>query len=109
MQAEGLDHGVAVLEIEREVLIGIGAPQLAGFLQACHIIDALAQVGLGDVGAVGILCQHGGHDLVGRVHGNDIIRHLIHHMHRAAAGIQHDVIAVQLILMYHFILHSIVT
>ena len=112
MQAEGLDHGVAVLEIEREVLIGIGAPQLAGFLQACHIIDALAQVGLGHVLTVTVLCHHGGNDLVGGVvgvHGNDIIRHLIHHMHRAAAGIQHDVIAVQLILMYHFILHSIVT
>ena len=112
MQAESLDHGVAVLEIEREVLIGIGAPQLAGFLQACHVINALAQIGLGHVLTVTVLCHHGGNDLVGGVvgvHGNDIIRHLIHHMHRAAAGIQHDVIAVQLILMYHFILHSIVT
>jgi len=111
MQAEGFDHGVAVLEIEREVLIGIGAPQLAGFLQACHIIDALAQVGLGDVGAVGILCQHGGHDLVGRVffvHRNDVVSHVVHDMDRAAAAVQHDVISVQLILMYHFILQSII-
>ena len=56
MQAERLDHGAAVLEVERHVLVDIGAPQLAGFLQAGHVIDALAQVGLGDVRAVAVLC-----------------------------------------------------
>ena len=112
MQAERLDHGVAVLEVEGHVGVGIGAPQLARLLQRGHILQALAQVGLGHVGAVAVLFEHGRYDRIGGallVQGDDVIRHIVHHMHRAAAGVQHDVIAVQLILMYHFSLHSIVT
>ena len=109
VQAQGLDHGVAVLKVESHVLVDIRGPQLAGLFQAGHIVDALAQVFLGNVLTVAVLCHHGGNDLVGgvlRVHGNDIVCHVVHHMHRTAAGVQHDVIAVQLILVYHFTLHS---
>ena len=109
VQAQRLDHSVAVLEIEGHVLIDIRAPQLAVFLQAGHVIDALAQILLGHVRAAAVLCQHGGNDLVCgmlRVHGDDIVGHLVHNVHRAAAGVQHDVITVQLILMYHVLLHS---
>ena len=111
VEAERLDHRLAVLEVERHVLVDVGSPKLAGGFQRGHILEALAQVGLGDVGAVGILCQHGGHDLVGRVffvHRNDVVSHVVHDMDRAAAAVQHDVISVQLILMYHFILQSII-
>ena len=111
MQTQRLDHSVAVLEIEGHVGVGVGAPQLARLFQRGHILQALTQVGLGHIGAVAVLFEHGGHDLVCGVllvHCDDIIRHIIHHMHRAAAGIQHDVITVQLILMYHFTLHSII-
>ena len=109
MQAQGLDHGVAVFKVESHILIGIRGPQLACFLQAGHIIDALMQIFLRDILAVSILCHHSRNDLVSsmlRVHGNDIVCNIVHHMHRAAAGVQHDVIAVQLILVYHFTLHS---
>ena len=111
VEAERLDHRLAVLEVESHVLVDVGSPKLAGGFQRGHILEALAQVGLGDVGAVGILCQHGGHDLVGRVffvHRNDVVSHVVHDMDRAAAAVQHDVISVQLILMYHFILQSII-
>ena len=111
MQTQRLDHSVAVLEIEGHVGVGVGAPQLARLFQRGHILQALTQVGLGHIGAVAVLFEHGGYDLVRGVflvHCDDIIRHIIHHMHRAAAGIQHDVITVQLILMYHFTLHSII-
>ena len=109
MQAQRLDHGAAVLEVERHVFVDIGAPQLAGFLQAGHVVDALAQVLFGDVRAAAVFVHHSRDDLVGSViliHGNDVIGHVIHHMHRTAAGVQHDVITVQLILMYHVLLHS---
>ena len=109
VQAQCLYHSVAVLEVKGHVLIDIRAPQLAVFLQAGHIVDALAQILLGHVRAAAVLCQHGGNDLVCgmlRVHGDDIVGHLVHNVHRAAAGVQHDVITVQLILMYHFTLHS---
>ena len=109
MQAQRLDHGAAVLEVERHVFVDIRAPQLAGFLQAGHVVDALAQVLFGDVRAAAVFVHHSRDDLVGSViliHGNDVIGHVIHHMHRTAAGVQHDVITVQLILMYHFTLHS---
>ena len=111
VEAERLDHRLAVLEVERHVLVDVGSPKLAGGFQRGHVLEALAQVGLGDIRAVGILCQHGGHDLVGRVffvHRNDVVSHVVHDMDRAAAAVQHDVISVQLILMYHFILQSII-
>ena len=97
VQAQRLYHGVAVLEVKGHVLIDIRAPQLAVFLQAGHIVDALAQILLGHVRAAAVLCQHGGNDLVCgmlRVHGDDIVGHLVHNVHRAAAGVQHDVITV---------------
>ena len=109
VQAQCLYHSVAVFKVEGHVLIDIRAPQLAVFLQAGHVVDALAQILLGHVRAAAVFCQHGGNDLVCgmlRVHGDDIVGHLVHNVHRAAAGVQHDVITVQLILMYHFTLHS---
>ena len=110
MQAESFDHGVAVLEVKCHILVDIRAPQLARLFQGGDIIDALAQVFLGDVGPVAIFFHHGRHDLVRGVvciHGDHIIRHIVHHMYGTAAGIQHDVISIQLILMYHFYLHTI--
>ena len=92
--------------------LGMSERTLARLFQRGHILQALAQVGLGHVGAVAVLFEHGRYDRIGGallVQGDDVIRHIVHHMHRAAAGVQHDVIAVQLILMYHFSLHSIVT
>ena len=109
MQAQRLDHGAAVLEVERHVFVDIRAPQLAGLFQAGDVLDALAQVLFGDIRTVAVLCHHGGNDLVGSVlgvHGDDVIGHIIHDVHRTAAGVQHDVITIQLILMYHLLLHS---
>ena len=111
VEAEGLHHRLAVLKVEGHVLVDVGRPQLACGLQRGHILEALAQVGFGDVGAGAVLGQQSGHDLVGRVlfvHRNDVVSHVVHDMDRAAAAVQHDVISVQLILVYHFILQSIV-
>ena len=110
MQAESFDHGVAVLKVKRHILVDIRAPQLARLFQGGDIVDALAQVSLCDVGTVAIFFHHGRHDLVRGVvciHSDHVIRHIVHHMHGTAAGIQHDVISIQLILMYHFYLHTI--
>lgn len=38
-------------------------------------------------------------------HADDIIRQIIYAMDGATAGVQHDVVTIQFILMYHFLPH----
>ena len=51
-----------------------------------------------------VFFHHCRYDLIRRVirvKRNDVIGYLIHYMNGTGAGVQHDVVAVQLILMYH--------
>ena len=110
VEAQGLHHVAgALLEGARHVGEGIGGEQLPGALQRLHVRDALPQVGLRHIGALPVFFQHRLHDLVRAVvleHGDDVIGHLIHHVDGAGAGVQHDVVAVELILMYHNLFSS---
>ena len=105
MEAQGLHHVAgALLKGTRHVGKGIRRKELPGVLQGLHISDAVPQVLLRHVGALTVFFQHGRHDLVGTVvleQSDDVIGHLVHHMDGTGAGIQHNVVAVQLILMYH--------
>ena len=105
VEAQGLYHVAgALLEGARHVGKGVGGKELSGVLQGFHVGDAVPQLLLRHVGARSVFFQHRRHDLIGTVvlkHGDDVVGHLIHHMDAAGAGIQHDVVAVELILMYH--------
>ena len=83
---------------------GIRREQLSGVPQAPHIRGALAQLRLRDVGAAAVFFQHGRHDFILRVirkQRDDVVGNLIHDMNRAGAGVQHQIVSAQLILMYH--------
>ena len=104
MQAQRLDIVAALFEVERHIGVHIFAVELAGFLQRAHILNAVPQVLLGNIWTVAVLFQHPAHDLVFRglgVEGDNVIGYLVHHVHRAAVHVQHDVVAVQFILMDH--------
>ena len=104
MEAEGLDHGAAVFEVKGHGLEGIRGVELPGLLQGAHVLDAAPQVLPGDVGAVPVLLQHGGDDLLRApllVQGDDVVGHVVHHVDRAGAGVQNDIAAIELILMDH--------
>ena len=104
METQGLDNVGVVLVVGGHGGVGVGGEELVLLLQRRHVVDAGADLLLGDVGAVRIVGQDAPADLVGGVvgvEGDDVIRHLVHQMDRTTAGVQDDVVAVQLVLMYH--------
>ena len=85
---------------------GIRRVKLPGLLQRLHVGNAVPQILLRHIFALAVFFHHRRYDLIRRavrVKRNDVIGHLIHYMNGAGAGVQHDVVAVQLILMYHLL------
>ena len=105
VEAQSLDHiAGTLLEGTGHIGKGIGGVELPGLHQALHVLNACPQLLLRHIGTVGVLGQQLLHDLIGRlvrIAGNDVIGYLIHHMDGTRAGVQHDVVAIELILMYH--------
>ena len=105
MQAQRLHHiAGALLERAGHVREGVGGIELPGALQRVHIGNAVPQLLLRHILALAVFLHHRRYDLIRRVVGvkcNDVIGYLVHCMNGAGAGVQHDVVAVQLILMYH--------
>ena len=104
VETQGLDDVGVVLVVGGHGGVGVGGEKLVVLLQRCHVVDAGPDLLLGDVGTVGVVGQDAPADLVRGVvgvEGDDVIRHLVHQMDRTAAGVQDDVVAVQLVLMYH--------
>ena len=105
MQAQRLHHiAGALLERTGHVREGVGGIELPGLLQRLHVINAVPQILLRHILACAVFFHHCRYDLIRRVirvKRNDVIGYLIHYMNGTGAGIQHDVVAVQLILMYH--------
>ena len=105
MQAQRLHHiAGTLLERTGHVCEGVGGIELPGLLQRLHVINAVPQILLRHILACAVFSHHCRYDLIRRVirvKRNDVIGYLIHYMNGAGAGVQHDVVAVQLILMYH--------
>ena len=105
MQAQRLHHiARTLLERTGHVREGVGGIEFPGLLQRLHVINAVPQILLRHILACAVFFHHCRYDLIRRVirvKRNDVIGYLIHYMNGAGAGVQHDVVAVQLILMYH--------
>ena len=105
MQAQRLHHiAGALLERAGHVREGVGGIEFPGLLQRLHVINAVPQILLRHILACAVFSHHCRYDLIRRVirvKRNDVIGYLIHYMNGTGAGVQHDVVAVQLILMYH--------
>ena len=108
VQAQRLDHVAgALLEGAGHRREGIRGEELAARLERRHVADAKADVLLGHVLAIAVFGHHGRDDLVRRrgfKHRDDVVGHVVHGMDGAGAGIQHDVVAVELVLMKHVVL-----
>ena len=107
MQTQCLHHiAGALLECTGHICEGIRRVKLPGLLQRLHVGNAVPQILLRHIFALAVFFHHRRYDLIRRavrVKRNDVIGHLIHYMNGAGAGVQHDVVAVQLILMYHLL------
>ena len=105
VQAKRLDHVAgALLERAGHGGEGVRGEELAHLLERLHVADAQADFFLGHVLAIAIFGHHGADDFLRRgvfIHGDDIVGDLVHAVHAAGAGVQHDVIAVKFVLVQH--------
>ena len=105
VEAERLDDvAAAFLEGACQLNEVVLRPELACFFQRGDVAVAEMQLFLGDVVTVAVFCHHVRNDLVlafVRVELDHIVSYFIHGVNRAAAAVQHDVVAVEFVLMYH--------
>ena len=105
VQAQGLHHAAgALLQLPGQGLEGVRREQLPGLLQGRDLVVALGKLLRGHVG---IPLRHLRKEFlpaVALVQADDVIGGVVHHVHRAGAHVQHDVVAVEFILVYHIIL-----
>ena len=105
MQAHGFQDGLGVgkgflLHVPPQVL----GKELAGVLEGLDVVQAGPQLTLVHVRPVAVFVQHPGHDLLpggGLKQGDAVVGHLVHQVDRAAVDVQHDVVAVEFVLMDH--------
>ena len=101
VQAQSLDHaGGAGLQLPRHVFKGVRGEELAVFLERCDLVVAFRHLGGVLVEALGQFAD----DLVlafAFVQADELVGDLVHHVHAAAAGVQHDVIIIQVITVNH--------
>ena len=104
VKTERLDDLGIVFVVNGKVFVHILRIELFLLPECFYIIDAREDILPCHIGQVTVLFKNCFHDLFRGVIGkqlDDIIRHVVHGMYGAAAGIQNDVIAVELVLMYH--------
>ena len=105
MQAQRLDHGAALFELESLVLVGIGSKELSGCGQLVDVVKAVGDIGSGHLGMIGVLfCQQFfrlGAGMPGVDEGDGIVGELIHRMDTTAVHVDHNVVAAKLVLMDH--------
>ena len=103
VQAQRLDYIAGTfLESSCHGREGIRRKQLTVSLQRGDVIGAVAQIRLGHIRAVCVPAQHLPDECftVGALPcGNHIIGDIVHCMDSTGAGVQHDVVAVQFILV----------
>ena len=107
VQAQCLDHACRFgFQITGHRLEGIFGKQLARRLQLGDLVIAFAYLlRRHALGGTVLFCQLTDDHIAafGLEHGDDIIGQLVHRMDRAGADIQHDVVAVQFVLMDHIL------
>ena len=96
MQAERLDHIGTVFKVKGVVGVGIGRKQLAGGGQLVNVVQHVADVGGGHIGAVRVLFGKGCCSLLPAAalvdQGDGVIGDIIHRVYAAAVDIQHNVV-----------------
>ena len=100
VEAEGLYYPRAFLVLSRELLIVVGGKELAVSLKLRDVVKALEHVGARDLG---VFCAYRGADLVcgaGLVHFDDVVGDVVHEVDGAGGGVEDDVVAAQLVLVY---------
>ena len=104
VEAQGLDHGVLVLEIKGQILVLVRGEELPPGLQVLHALQHGADLLRRYLRAVPVLCQHPGDDLLsgaGLVEVDDVVGQVVHRVDGAAVHIQYDIISVELIAVNH--------
>ena len=96
VQAECLDNVGAVFEVKGVVGVGVGRKQLARGGQLVDVVEHVADVSGGHIGAVRVLFGEGCSSLLPAAalvdQGDGVIGDVIHRMHAAAVDIQHNVV-----------------
>ena len=96
VQAERLDNVGAFFEVKGVVGVGVGRKQLARGGQLVDVVEHVADVGGGHIGAVRVLFGEGCSSLLPAAalvdQGDGVIGDVIHRMHAAAVDIQHNVV-----------------
>ena len=106
MEAERL-HNIAgtLLECAGHLRKGVRCKKFPRLFQPPNILYTGLYIFSRHIRTGMIFFQHGRHDLFRRmrfIKANDVIGHFIHDMDTAGAGVQHNIISVQLVLVYHF-------
>ena len=104
MQAQRLHVRLAALEVDGEVAVFVLGVQLSGVLQGADVVHQPAKLLFVHVGARAVLHQKLGDDLVLRarfIQRYRVVRHVVHHVHRAGEHVQHDIVSIQFVLMNH--------
>ena len=103
METEGFDHVPGpLLKRVRQGLKGVLGEEFALTLQRGDVVETFLDILAGDLVAVFLLDD--GNDFLGRVilvQGNHIVRGFADGVDGAGAGVQHNIVAVQLVLMNH--------
>ena len=106
VEAHGFDDAAAAFfELPRQRFIGVGGIEFLVLFEVAYIADAFEDFPFVNGGVVPILFQHGGDDVLFRVvgvHGDDIVGQVVDGVDGPGAGVEDDVVPVQLILMKQF-------
>ena len=104
VQAESLDDLAVVLVIASKAFVLVDREELARRLECRNIVKALVDLSFVYVVEVGITLEDSLNYLLGRVsliHFDNIVSDLVDGVYRSACCVEHDIVSVKLILMYH--------
>ena len=106
MKAQSFYHSLACLKINDGIPVDILCKQLTGFFQFMTLTDGFFYITF-RIGTFQFLTN--GIAVFPLVkQSDDIVYQIIHNMHCPAVGIQHNVISIIFILMYHYLSPSII-
>ena len=108
MKAQRLYHGLSLFEIKNIIFINIRCIKLSHFLQLHHLLISILNICC-FIFSLKLFKACGFYLFLSLIlqqflcNGDQIINHIVHYMNGTAVHIQNDVIAVILVLMYHFL------
>ncbi|EJX07055.1 hypothetical protein EVA_04837 [gut metagenome] len=108
MQTQSLDHGAAILKVKSLVRVGVLSEEATVAAQFLNGFEATADLFGSYLRLIGILCEQFIGDfllaLASIDQSNGVISQFVYCVNTAAVNIQHDVVAVQFVLMDHLVL-----